>query len=110
MGSAFTPQDWLVDNGANSSPRGVDGGGADLELLARSTYMLGRDDEYVGALERAHSAYLDADDVVRAVRCTFWIGHNWLFRGEPRAPAGGSVAGRGCSKNWGRTASSTRTY
>ena len=29
-------------------------GGVDLELLARSAYMLGRGDGYVGALERAH--------------------------------------------------------
>ena len=63
-------------------------GPEDLELLAMSAYMLGRDDEYVGALERAHSAYLDADDVAPAVRCTFWIGHNWMFRGAP-ARAGG---------------------
>ena len=26
----------------------------DLELLARSAYMLGRDDDYVSGLERAH--------------------------------------------------------
>ena len=54
----------------------------DLEMLARSAYMLGRDDDYVGALERAHQAYLDSRDVPRAVRCGFWIGHSFLFRGE----------------------------
>ena len=32
----------------------------DLELLATSAYMLGRDDEYVSALERAHHGHLDA--------------------------------------------------
>ena len=36
-------------------------GAEDLELLARSAYMLGLDDEYVAALERAHRAHLDAD-------------------------------------------------
>jgi DNA-binding NarL/FixJ family response regulator len=66
-------------------------GPADLELLARSAYMLGRDDEYVGALERAHQAYLEAGDVPPAVRCTWWIGHNMLFRGRP-AQAGGWFA------------------
>jgi hypothetical protein len=30
----------------------------DLELLARAAYMLGRDDDYVGGLERAHHAKL----------------------------------------------------
>jgi DNA-binding CsgD family transcriptional regulator len=57
-------------------------GAADLELLGRSAYMLGRDDDYVGALERAHDAYLEAGEPMRAVRCAFWIGHNMLFRGE----------------------------
>jgi hypothetical protein len=57
-------------------------GGADLELLARSAYMLGRDDDYVGGLERAHHAHLDAGEGLQAVRCAFWIGHNLLFRGE----------------------------
>jgi DNA-binding NarL/FixJ family response regulator len=66
-------------------------GPADLELLARSAYMLGRDDEYVGALERAHQAYLEAGDVPPAVRCTWWIGHNMLFRGRS-AQAGGWFA------------------
>jgi hypothetical protein len=57
-------------------------GAEDLELLARSAYLLGRDDDYVSGLERAHHAYLDAGEAPRAVRCAFWIGHNMLFRGE----------------------------
>jgi DNA-binding CsgD family transcriptional regulator len=44
--------------------------------------MLGRDVEYVRALERAHLAYLDAGDASRAVRCAYWIGHNLMLRGE----------------------------
>jgi hypothetical protein len=46
----------------------------DLELLARAAYMLGRDDDYVGGLERAHHAKLqipreviDADLLVLVV-------------------------------------------
>ena len=54
----------------------------DLELLATSAYMLGRDDEYVSALERAHHGYLDRGDRLRAVRCAFWIGINLTLRGE----------------------------
>ena len=54
----------------------------DIEVLARSAYMLGRDADYLHSLERAHHAYLDADEALRAVRCAFWIGHNFLFRGE----------------------------
>ena len=65
-----------------------------LELLARSAYMLGRDDHYVAALERAHNAHLEAGEAPRAVRCAFWIGHNMLFRGET-ARAGGWFARAG---------------
>jgi hypothetical protein len=63
----------------------------DLELLARAAYMLGRDGEYTHCLERAFHAYLDAADVASAARCTWWIGHGHLFRGEP-APARGWFA------------------
>ena len=63
----------------------------DLELLATSAYMLGRDDEYVRALERAHYAHLDAGEVPRAARCTWWIGLSLLLQGEA-APAGGWFA------------------
>ena len=54
----------------------------DLEKLAGSGYMLGRDDDYRAGLERAHRLHLDSGDVPRAVRCAFWIGHNLLFRGD----------------------------
>jgi DNA-binding NarL/FixJ family response regulator len=63
----------------------------DLELLARSAYMLGRDDDYVNALERAHHAHLEAGEPLRAVRCAFWIGHSLMFRGQ-MAPARGWFA------------------
>ncbi len=60
----------------------------DLELLARSAYMLGRDDDYVRGLERAHHGHLDAGEVPRAARCAWWIGHNLLFRGETARATG----------------------
>jgi hypothetical protein len=56
-------------------------GAADLELLATSAYMIGRD-EFLGYLERAHHAYLDAGEAMRAVRCAFWVGINLALRGE----------------------------
>src|SRR5262245_38651432 len=43
----------------------------DLELLAQSAYLIGRDDDYVRVLERAHRAYLDAGAVPRSARCAF---------------------------------------
>jgi DNA-binding NarL/FixJ family response regulator len=54
----------------------------DLELLATSAYMLGRDTDHIRALERAHHAYLDAGQIPRAVYCAYWIGHNMMLRGE----------------------------
>src|SRR5947207_2124806 len=57
-------------------------GAEELELLSTSVYMLGRDDEHIRALERAHHAHLDAGDAPRAVHCAYWIGHNFMLRGE----------------------------
>lgn len=54
----------------------------DLELLGRSAYMLGRDDAYVDAMERAFHGHLENGSTARAVTCAFWIGHSWLFRGQ----------------------------
>jgi ATP/maltotriose-dependent transcriptional regulator MalT len=66
-------------------------GAEDLELLARSAYMLGRDDDYLRGLERAHGRHLESGEVLPAVRCAWWIGHNLLFRGAT-APARGWFA------------------
>jgi DNA-binding CsgD family transcriptional regulator len=54
----------------------------DLELLATSAYMLGREHEYVALLERAHTAYLAGGDPLRAIRCAFWCGMTLALRGE----------------------------
>jgi ATP/maltotriose-dependent transcriptional regulator MalT len=63
-------------------------GADDLVLLATSAFMLGRDDEHLAVLERAHQAYLDHNDVSHAVRCAFWIGITLVSRGE-LGPGGG---------------------
>ena len=55
----------------------------DLELLATAAYMLGREDEYVGALERAYHRLESSGDAQRAARCAFWVGLNLLQRSEP---------------------------
>ena len=60
----------------------------DLERLAMSAYLAGRDEEYLQALERTHHAYLDAGECHRAARCAFWLGLRLVFRGE-MAPASG---------------------
>jgi DNA-binding CsgD family transcriptional regulator len=63
----------------------------DLELLATSAFMLGREDEWTAILERAHHACVNAGDALRAVRCAFWIGMNFALRGE-MGPATGWLA------------------
>jgi DNA-binding CsgD family transcriptional regulator len=63
-------------------------GAADLELLATSASMVGRMDDYLTLLERAHHANLEAGDSLRASRCAFWVGMNLALRGEV-GPAGG---------------------
>jgi len=57
-------------------------GAEDLELLATSAFMLGRDDDCLRCLERAHHVYLNAGEPMRAVRCAFWVGINLALRGE----------------------------
>jgi DNA-binding CsgD family transcriptional regulator len=57
-------------------------GAEDLEMLATSAYMLGRDDDCLGGLERAYQVYLGTGEALRAVRCAFWLGINLILRGE----------------------------
>jgi DNA-binding CsgD family transcriptional regulator len=63
-------------------------GPEDLELLGTCAYMLGREDQYLAMLERAHRAHLDAHDHVRAVRAAFWIGIQFAQRGEMAQASG----------------------
>jgi DNA-binding CsgD family transcriptional regulator len=63
-------------------------GADDLERLATAAYMLGRDDEHLSALERAHQAHLAGGDTLRAARCAFWVGLHLALRGEPARATG----------------------
>jgi DNA-binding NarL/FixJ family response regulator len=54
----------------------------DVELYGAAAAMLGRDDEWMRCLERAHHLHLEAGDELRAVRCGFWLGMNHAVRGE----------------------------
>ena len=69
------------------SPLGAD----DVELLSLAAYMLGRDDESMGLLERAHQAHLEAGSTRRAVRAAMWVCMHHASRGE-MGPAGGWLA------------------
>ncbi|HEX6996952.1 MAG TPA: LuxR C-terminal-related transcriptional regulator [Gammaproteobacteria bacterium] len=54
----------------------------DLERFAQAAYLVGRDDDYLAALERAHHAHLNQGRRLQSVRCAFWLGLRLLFRGE----------------------------
>ena len=68
---------WL-SNADRAAPLGVE----NLELLATSAFMIGRDDECLSNLKRAYQRHLDAGDAMRAVRCAFWVGMTLALRGE----------------------------
>jgi DNA-binding NarL/FixJ family response regulator len=63
-------------------------GAEDLELLATAAYMLGREDEHVSGLERAHHTHLETGETLRAARCAFWIGVNLMLREEMARASG----------------------
>jgi DNA-binding CsgD family transcriptional regulator len=56
--------------------------GDDLVLLAIAAHMLGRESEWGQIMERAHHAYLEGGDNLRAIRCAAWLGITLALRGE----------------------------
>src|SRR4051794_13369901 len=54
----------------------------DLELLATSAYMLGREEDWMDVLGRAFQRHSDNRAMLRAARCAFWIGMQLALRGE----------------------------
>ena len=55
---------------------------ADLEQLATALFMVGREDDYIAAIERAFEAYEQGGEALRASRCAFWIGMELFMGGE----------------------------
>jgi DNA-binding CsgD family transcriptional regulator len=55
---------------------------ADLERLAISAYLVGRDLEFQQLHERLHRVHADAGGRAHAARCAFWLALTSLFRGE----------------------------
>jgi DNA-binding CsgD family transcriptional regulator/tetratricopeptide (TPR) repeat protein len=68
----------LLERADQAQPLAVE----DLERLAVSSYLVGRDDDYAGALDRAYRAHLDAGHAASAARCAFWLGLHAFLRGE----------------------------
>jgi DNA-binding CsgD family transcriptional regulator len=64
---------------------------SDLEHLAVAAILIGRSDEGIDALTRAHQAYLADGDIDAATRCAAWLGME-LMDLDDRARAGGWFA------------------
>jgi DNA-binding CsgD family transcriptional regulator len=60
----------------------------DIERYAIAAHLVGNDAESREQLARGYRQALERDDVTRAVRFAFWIGHGMIFTGE-LAQAGG---------------------
>lgn len=63
----------------------------DLEGLALSAHLLGKEVEFAETLSRAHQRFLAAANAPRAARCAFWLGFASLNNGD-MAQAGGWLA------------------
>jgi DNA-binding CsgD family transcriptional regulator len=63
----------------------------DLERLAVSAYLIGRDGDSAEVWARGYHACLRLGDVARAARCAFWLGFGLLLKGE-MAHGGGWLA------------------
>lgn len=64
----------------------------DLQRLAESAYLAGRDETAEAAWVRAHQAYLDRGEVEPAVRCAFWLGLVLITERGAEARGGGWIA------------------
>jgi DNA-binding CsgD family transcriptional regulator len=81
--AAFSAEAWLeAYESLSAADRSNPLGARELELLATSAYMLGRESAYLALLERAYRAYLDCGQPLAALRCAFWIGVSLASRGE----------------------------
>ena len=86
---AFEARDWADAHAAlteaeAAAPLGPD----DLELLATSAYMVGREHELLRLLERAHQAWADAGDVRAAARTAIWLCLHLTLRREAGSASG----------------------
>jgi ATP/maltotriose-dependent transcriptional regulator MalT len=86
---AFGRQAWaeaytLLSAADDAAPLGVD----DLELLATSAYLLGKDEIGDDVFVRAHKECLLSNDVPRAARFAFWLTLGLTIKGESARASG----------------------
>jgi DNA-binding NarL/FixJ family response regulator len=80
---SFERRMWMdAFNAFSLADEAVPLGAEDLWSLAVSAYLVGRDDDFVRAVERGYRAHLEAGEVLRAARGAFWLGLHLADRGE----------------------------
>jgi tetratricopeptide (TPR) repeat protein len=65
--------------------------GQDVLGLSMAAHLIGKDEESLRLLERAHKKFLEQGETLQAVRCAIWLAHTTQFRGD-FAQAGGWMA------------------
>lgn len=74
--------------GFDAADRVVELSPGDLEAWGLAALLAGHDRESDAVRERAHHAYLDAQDLHGAARVAFWLALTLLMRGEPARAQG----------------------
>ncbi len=90
--AAYDRRDWLAAYGGLSEAGADELTADDFVRLATAAYLVGRRNDCVQALQRAHQLHLETGDVLAAVRAAFWLGFVLLMNGE--TAVGGGWVGR----------------
>ncbi len=83
-GRAWAESYRLLSQADETSPLAVE----DVERLAWSAALLGRDEELLRLLDRLHHTHLDAGDCLPAARAAFWLGMRLFALGEAGQASG----------------------
>lgn len=85
---AFDRRDWVAAYEGLSSAGNDALLAADFADLATAAFLVGRHNDCIQALQRAHRAHLDAGNRSAAVRCAFWLAMTLMDRGEVAVASG----------------------
>lgn len=88
---AFDRREWVAAYDGLSDATVDALSAADFGRLGTAAYLMGRRNDCIQALQRAHSAHLRDGEIREAVRCAFWLAMVLVEQGE-NAVAGGWVA------------------
>ena len=85
---AFDRRDWVAAYEGLSGAGGESLLAADFADLATAAFLVGRHNDCIQALQRAHLAHLHSGDQHAAVRSAFWLGMTLMDRGEHAVASG----------------------